>query len=54
MLKLIRYLSQFGKLSSTGESTVNGFVRNSLMSLFFLAQEVTSVQAFPLSDVISQ
>ena len=54
MLKLIRYLFQFGKLSSTGESTENGVLRNSVMSLLLVDQDVTSVQAFPVSDVISQ
>ena len=54
MLKLILYVSQFGKLSFTGESVENGVDWNSGLSLFLVAQEVISVQAFPLSDVISQ
>jgi hypothetical protein len=54
MLELIRYLFQFGKLSSTGESADSNVDLNSTMSLLRVAQDMTSVQAFPDSDVISQ
>ena len=54
MLEPIRYLFQFGKISCTGESADKNVDLNSTMSLLRVAQDMTSVQAFPGSDVMSQ